>query len=303
MLLAVIPSLWCCAHPGASINRLLPGGGSSDSVVDSGVEDSGIADGDPGDDRDPVWSADEAAEHFVWILSQGFPTPMTMWVHIEALVANGDEDCPGEESSWYLEQGGCLSSTGYLYRGELYVEGSESSDQSSTVQTLESSLAVFTIGTPQGDDFRMSSHWAQRIEHMSNGDRAGSLDFVGSVEYPPADEPWLSETTSMTGMADARSVGSDEGAALYVGGQFSLGWGLHAIRLDDVSYASDSCETWPIAGSIEVWSPEGIWARADFDEDCACPSWIDAFGNDLGESCVDLSPAFEAIATDMQVSG
>jgi hypothetical protein len=94
VLLAVTPSFSCCTHPGASVSGPLPGDGSSDTDVDSGAEDTGIADGDTGrdgtgDDRDPVWSADEAAEHYAWILSQGFPTPTALWVHIEALVANG----------------------------------------------------------------------------------------------------------------------------------------------------------------------------------------------------------------------
>jgi len=301
-------AIWGCSPPGGSGSALHPGGGSWVDDEDYGVDDTGSDDGDSGgadtgDERDPVWTADEAAEHFVWTLSQGFPTPMVLWTYIEDLVAQGDEDCPGEGPSWYMEQGGCLSTSGYLYRGQLDVDMSESSDESGTSQTLASTLAIFSIGTPDGEEFRTASHWRQSVETLSNGNVAGRIDFVGSVEYPPATEPWLSGTTSMTGAADAALLSGDEESTLSVGGQFSLGWGGHALRLDGVSYASNSCETWPVAGSIEVWSPEGIWTRADFTTDCVCPSWVDAYGNDLGESCVDLSPAFEAIAVELQVTG
>lgn len=276
------------------------GAGAGDGGDDTGGGGSGDSGSGSGDtDQPPLLTAEEASQSFVDMASQGFPTPAAVWTEMDALLAQGDADCPGEGTWFRLEQEGCVASSGYLFRGELYAANEFVEGETSTEYSLDASLIKLTIQSPEGEELRVAGHWKQNGQEGTTAPTVVNMDFVGSVSFPPSERPWLSQTTSISGSATYNRTKQGEDWVWSVGGLCRLGWGERAYRLDELNFSPTDCETFPRSGALEVWVEGGAWARAEFSGDCDCPTWIDAYGNDLGESCIDLSPAFEAMAADL----
>ncbi len=270
--------LMSCASPGTA-----PGTATEDSGATDEVDDTG---GDELPETATPLTIEEVVTLAEAALVHGLPDSRDLYAPVVELMAEGDEECPGTSGQIDGPLEGCTASTGYQYIGVLETETKTEEEPEATVHTVAVHNGNFVIVPPEGASFRSACAW-QWMKRASNlGSETVLEQYAGTMVYEDADDPFLAEGLSIYAAFNAYRQ-NDSGDQLTVSA--SIGWGEHAIRMEDIVLTEQGCRDLPDSGTLHIRHPDGRWAIADFDGSCDCPTWTDPSGVELGEACPELS--------------
>ena len=283
-------------------------GGQADDPQDTGPADDtapedSAAPEDSGEPADgecilvpaPELDADGVAAALQASVSGGIPSPMrTRQVYL-SMFEGRDPGCPGgSQPNLPGRFEGCWSESGWFYAGYAEYAGPVDPDAHGESFTL---LADGQMIDGDGGVFVGAGQLAYTPE-PGTGRWEGSLS--GTWSHDLADD-WMGGSGAggvLTYLADAWA----SGWRLEVSG--SVGGVAHPIVLQDVVVWSDDCtaegadtETAgaSTSGALRLRGSAGYWYTLALD-DCGCGPVTYDDGSELGEACVQLGPAAQALA-------
>lgn len=271
-----------------------PAGGAADDTGTSGTLPD-VALEEPA----PTWSAAEVEAHLQATLALGLPAPATPRDAYLALMAAGDEVCPGDSHQildTYLQ--GCTATSGVWYAGiSEWIE--EHQDlvfgKGSFRLDLWALLGDFEIVDAEGQQFHSGGHvaaWTGQTEtsRFWGGEIAGTWLWEGH-------EGWLSEEVSASLSYDGYQFGEHPRTLTAQGG---VTWHGTSLHFDELVF-SEACPDHP-GGVLSVRDPVGSWHRLELTECEPCAEVVFAEGEVLGEACLDFGDAVEAVYEELERS-
>ncbi len=236
------------------------------------------------DDPTPAWTAEEAASRIEEAVAVGLPEPRLPLDTYLGLMAQGEGDCPGDETQ--LTDSvlyGCETSAGVYYEGV-----SEYVLEVSSGETAEYVAGDFLIRDADGVLLEVGGH-AAHIAGDTPAGRWAEMEFHGSWVFTPSGT-FLDPENSL-----ALGASVDTEGVLGVHG----GWG----RGDGDLYFEVMTWTWegqghPV-GDISIREPAGFWYTLSLGGDDGCGEVVWGTGEALGRACVELRSAGEALAAKL----
>jgi hypothetical protein len=221
----------------------------------------------------PAWSAEDVGAQFERVVTAGIPEPWTLNGHYLELIAHGDVVCPGPDNQMVMPEGTCVSESGYAYYG-VATWWDTSTEELTAFYMF---TASFVITPPEEAPFQAGGSF--RYDEYADGTWSG---LVEGVFVDEGQGGWLaSEPSSALQLA-----GTAESVVLHGG-----------VTTDDGVVWFDSlttCDT-TAAGDVRVRAPEGDWYTLSLDPDCSGCGQVTLGDQDLGEVCVDIAGALQAL--------
>lgn len=236
---------------------------------------------------EPLWTAEEFGENLARIQAIGAPNPIDIGDAFVEIMAQGDEDCPGNGNELTTIPAGCDTDDGYHFAGIgwYYANESVTFEDGSTLDLSFSHGGDFEIIRPNGLRFAGGGGMAYITTPEESG-LSTSFDIHGSwVDEQRLD--WL--VTGFSGVFEATVTRGDNGDWSYTatGG---MGMGDDHISLTNATWDStDACEG-RMSGSISVRDERGYWTEWQVGDDCDdCGEVVFHEDTDLGEYCMDTT--------------
>jgi len=216
-------------------------------------------------------TAQDTADRIAGALQDGVPRPTPLIDAYLDLMANGDENCPGDlyqiTDDFIL---GCEASTGYQYSGVSdYINASK---EGADYQLL---AGDFIIATPSGEEFRLGG--GAELYTMPDGSSQSLVG--GSVTWEGGEEGWMSGGSSMWMIATTQN----DRFSL----QGAVGMNNADLYFDEVYFDPSVCDG-PI-GSIRVRGDDDHWYTLTRQSDCDPCGTVTFHDTDIGTGCADLS--------------
>jgi hypothetical protein len=280
-----------CGSPGAA-----PGdsGGEGRPWSDPAADDDWAALVDPGATPEP-WTADDVVAAVDDALGGGLPDLAGFVRRYEALVAMGDEDCPGSAFNGGFEVAStCAARSGVRFSGvaglDRIDESIPSGDSWTGVRRVRSGPADYAITDLDGHTLTAGGV----VDHMAS--RAEFVLWVASIKgsfSDPGGAPWIARGFSgdLKMQVVERSPGDDQ---LEVDGGVTLGGA--SLRFTALRVEPRACADGVIGGTLEVRQASARWATMTFDAGCSpCGAVVGPDGEPLGDACIDVAPLIEAV--------
>lgn len=266
-MLTLILSLLACSPPGSS---------ADDSAAPAPTDDSApVAEADL---PDPAWNAEEVGSLIRQPLNEGLPDPTSLLASFEGMFVGADPDCPTMEGdfSMTLMVSYCLSDTGYLFAG---VSGLEADDEVLTDFWLMGDCYIT-------DADGLTYTCAGELERVTTDD-GWELKMTGIWGYEASPTPWIARVPSMA-LWETRDADG-----VHING--SYGTGETYMYFDEVTVVDD-CPT----GAVWLRDPQGAWYVLSFSDACDGCGEVTYGDETLGEACVNMAPAANALAVRME---
>jgi hypothetical protein len=252
--------------------------------------DSAPASDDSGDfnwNVQPEWTGDEAVLSVESALELGFPDPLSLLEDYQAMMAAGDESCPGDDTQLMgdlVPREGCTSESGYFYSGVAAY--TETSGTGSFGPLFAFHLdAGFRLIDDQSMEYEAGGNVLYSMERSEELSRhQWSAQVEGSWVYGGA-APWFD-----AGISASLSLGG----TLIDGQQIDKAWGTLGMAgswfaMDEMTWDS-SCGDQPF-GVLGIRDPSGLWIWIELDSDCSgCGTGTWDGTGEVEELCVDLRP-------------
>jgi len=233
----------------------------------------------------PSWTADQVADAIAEALAPGLPDaghPVQTYL---ALMARGDDDCPGHDTQ--LTKAvihGCESQDGTWFEGiSEYESGPVDGIEGAEREALGGD---FQIIDPSGGRLVAGGYAASTAYETADG-TDWQMVLSGSWLSTPSDTALDTENSLLL------EATVDHAGVLTLAG--SWGAGGHHLYFEALVF-DPGCEAHP-TGQLQVREPAGSWytvALSDPCLGCGPVTWGD--GQDLGEVCVDLRQAGQDLA-------
>jgi len=246
---------------------------------------------------DPVaeWGAAEVEAAVEHVLGDDVPTPVAPRDAYLALMAEGDEVCPGDPLQIldaFLT--GCTSSSGIWYAGISEWQEQHSVDHFGKFELeldMWALLGDFEIVDEEGREFHSGGHVAAWSLQLAGMHRRGA-EMSGSWLWEGHDG-WLDQemSASMSYLVD--SAGSARSLVID-GGLTVQGVTLH---MEELTFGQ-GCPAHP-QGELDVRDPSGSWHRISLEacEPCGPVSYGGAEPH--GEACFDFEGLVDAVIADL----
>lgn len=222
------------------------------------------------------------------ILTPGFPDPTPVVGVYAALMALGDDDCPGNPkhlSNARQGQGGCTAESGVHYEGisfYLVDDELESFGMPNYVAFGEGSFRLdgdFRITDADGEHFDGGGVASFVFNERVPADR-WTIEINGTFHYDP-NPGWISDTASNRLVVHGGRTDEVVGATIDGGMARESG----TVVFDDVALWGE-CEAFG-TGSVGMRDEIGAWYQVDMRDDCSgCGELIYDERVALGEACV-----------------
>ncbi|MFZ5479125.1 MAG: hypothetical protein ACOZNI_20340 [Myxococcota bacterium] len=226
----------------------------------------------------PTWDAAGIEAAWAEAVSRGFPEverPRDTW---HALLAYGDETCPGDPDFLVDEVlTGCTAESGYVYAGVGgYVEVTEESHGFVGWQVH----ADATVTDAEGATFWVGGN----VYHLEDTDEEGAFveERIEGTWRWEGDDAWLADWTSGLLTFTLRDTLAMEGALTFSGLSFAA---------DGFSFDAEGLAS----GTLSVRDPGGAWHTVTYANGACGDVTFD--GDALGEACLDFQPLLDTWAS------
>ena len=301
-LLPLLLGLGCTA----SQDQIVPGGAEgADGSAGPDGNDSGATDEDPSGEltwdtgfleetADPavsMFTGEELAARLEATLAVlGDVAPHLVYADYVAIMAKGDELCPGDPMSYMRGLEGCTADTGYTYTGKSeYVDDDLPGPDGSWRHFQGFLLADFVYIEPDGTRFFGSGRAERSSSYTEDGEeQTPQLSINGSWRYPKSETLWLAQGLSSS-LSATREL---KNGALRLNGGLASGDAI--LFYDGLSFEDLACPEVPTRGSILLRQPDGSWNTLTFRGGCD-PCFDAVWDGELsvGSGCVDLAEFHE----------
>lgn len=238
-----------------------------------------------------VLSAEEATAAVATGTRHGLPDPVGLYTAYRALMARGDEDCPGPGEQLMdnvVPLTGCTSASGVTYAGVSLVETEEQmlGGRDGDAVLLGGDFSIVDVDGTRMDHGGQVSWMATD----TNGKPVYRAEALGTFSYGGG-APWHAAGVSAVLTMELALPARKEPVLTLSGG---LGTEGVDLWFDDLRLDPDACAAGPSRGAVEVRDPSGAWWTLTFGETCDGCGALAYPGADPVEACVDLVPVYEA---------
>lgn len=246
-----------------------------------------------------VLTAEEAVAAVATGTQHGLPDPVGLYTVYLALMALGDEDCPGlgeQLMDNVVPLTGCTSDSGVTYAGVSLIETEEQ-----MLPGQDADAVLF------GGDFSIVDLDGNRMDHggqvmwmaiETNGKPVYRAEALGTFSYGGG-APWHAAGVSAVLTMELDVPARKEPVLTLTGG---LGTEGVDLWFDDLRFDPDDCAAGPASGAVEVRDPSGAWWTLTFGDTCDGCGALTYPGADPVEGCVDLIPVYDAAVPMLQVA-
>ncbi|MCB9758545.1 MAG: hypothetical protein H6739_01765 [Alphaproteobacteria bacterium] len=258
--------------------------------------DCATAEGEPADDPvpwstfgEPEWDAATLEGRLSDALALGFPTARPLIDAYLALMARGDDTCPGDPRQITdVHLYGCTAESGVTYSGitEFMEEPFTDGDHEILGQAV---VGDARIDAPEGS-FLLGGHFGEYAGvNTVTGERLVQWELQGTSLWSGG-EGWMVDGYSA--LLRAEHGWLDSGRFVTLSGAISYG-GV-SIDFSEVALHEDTCG-WAAEGLLLLRDPSGGWFSAAL-EPCAPCVALSFEGEPMPEDlCPDLAPLAEAL--------
>jgi hypothetical protein len=243
----------------------------------------------PDEDSESTWTSEEVASAIDEGLVAGFPEVADLVDAYLELLAHGDEDCPGDPTQ--LTDAvlyGCTTDEGYTYAGISTYDVQEAET------SVEALGADFRILTPTGERYEAGGYIALWTSEYGGTEYRGA-EIEGSWIWEGSDGA-ASEGLS-TVMYAFRTLDEEGELRLIIDGSLGV-WGS-AMVFEGLEYIDNDCGGFP-TGVVRIREPSGVWVAWTAEDSCSECGQVTVDDEVLGEGCVDLRPAVEALLDQLE---
>lgn len=246
------------------------------------------------DEYGPQWTAEEVAQEAgAFFDADHRPWALTIMELYLALMAEGDEDCPGHAEIILAPLEGCSASTGMTYVGIGHMVTQETEDEAGELSSWSryTAIADFQMYTPSGEEFIGAGSLRHGWSRGSDGRLSAEMQVRGSYRWTGAgpEDPWF-ETGVGSSLYVAASSGDPMGreSLRFVGSVDTRG---KAVYFDDFEVDLGDCGGHPVGGRILLRQDDGSWVAMAFEEDVCSPCGEVTWNREesLGEACLDVN--------------
>ena len=253
---------------------------SAGSDVETESESSPPSETDTQVDTGEGWTADEASTQLLSLLAVGLPDAEHVVQSYMALMAQGDETCPGGDGvqmAGSVPVVGCTAESGVFYQGITTYTDIATETETSWVFTADMTLV-------DADGHEFAAGGTATVISGNDGTLRRST-VAGSFGYEAGER--------------ALALGYSAGEFSLVNSEFGveidggIAVGAWAADFSSLLYVAD-CDG--MEGAIDVRSPSGAWWTLTFPEPCTpCGALTDALGQDKGEICLSGTTELPAL--------
>lgn len=241
-------------------------------------------------------SIDEMESALNEALALGIPNAGEIFSRYYALLALGDEECPGSALAGGFEVfGSCTAESGVVFSGVSsldVVDGRvyEDGEWVSGEYFIRTSPADYVITRTDGTALEAGG-WIQFRRSPQGPEDHWSVGIEGSWKDSAADG-WLGEGISSGLVLEAGSRG-DAPRFLELDGAYTVG--TATLSFDLVTVLPEDCPDGIDAGSIGFRDGGGALVTVTFSPCSVCGPAVLSDGTDLGELCVDPTLLMDAV--------
>lgn len=262
----------------------------SDSSCASGCDERGSGQEDTAamvystDEPPPLWTLDEVGQLVADLIAMGAPNPVDIGQSFSRVMAEGDEDCPGDPYRLSVN-GGCTTDSGARYSGIGWLYVMDRTDVGG--ELVPSSWY-------HGGDFEIVRATGERfagggdLEYSTSGEVEEQLsEFTVAGSWVDEAQPgWFAE--GFSGVYTGELLRSVQGTSLTING--GIGVGDRDLNFVNLQWSTLGDCDGAAVGTLQLREPEGYWYSWDLGDDCdACGALTFHQDQDLGELCLDLT--------------
>jgi len=232
----------------------------------------------------PLLTAQQALDTLSDLLDIGIPEARTPGEIYGEMMSHVDDDCPGQDGGTYALLEPCTTAEGYTFSGVSSWESGTQDIDGVTEYVFSTYQTSMTASTPTGETLTVGGILGYGGRFSEENTNATSW-LAATVHYPSADS-WLSQNTSsdMRILVDPSQSGGFE---MEMFGGYSIE--ESAVYFDELSF-EDDCVT----GTLRARDSVGEWYVLTLT-DCSGCGGVTVGTLDLGEACIDLTPALTAL--------
>jgi hypothetical protein len=250
------------------------------------------------DPSTPWYSAEDLAQILLDLGDMGLPHARALRDTYQALMVNGDDDCPGSLTEIVGDLEGCTADTGWYYSGLLTYVVEQSTEDGAVQSNFWTDTCDFQIVDPEGLALIGGGDIEARYSVESGGFLVSSSVVKGSWTWPLSEHPWLAQGMS-TDLAFRLESGGESGDSLNLWG--TLGTEGFDIYMDNLFFGQN-CSGQVASGSAWIRQADGTWYELVWADDCSgCFSVRWDFREELGEACVDLSTLKSSVVAELEI--